>query len=667
MSANAFDRLTDALEKRGSHVKRTGDRQAVAQCPAHDDNSPSLSLRRGDECALLHCFAGCQPADVVAALGLRLADLYDNPREKRYEYRDLDGNLTRAVVRTLKENGDLKRFSQTVTPGSANILYRLPDVVAEVKAGGTVYLVEGEKDADNARVLDVVATTAPMGSSNFNKVDVSPLEGAHVVAVVDRDEAGQKWAVQVRDRLTPVAASLRFVEAAEGKDLSDHLAAGMGVGDLVDLPALSGVLEPVDELHEHAEGYARLVAEEVLRQRARADAKAILDKERAGAEDLPDVVSLTEFLAEPDEPTAYLINEVWPKGGRVLLAAPKKAGKSTMVANILRSLVDGEPFLGRFLPEPVGRVILVDDELDANMLRRWLREQGIRNTDAVELVALRGKVRTFDLLTPATLERWAGRLGAGDVLIFDCLRPVLDALKLSEDKEAGRFLTAFDELLDTAGIRNGMVIHHHGHGAERARGDSRLGDWPDAIWNIVTDKKEDGQTAGQVSRYFTAEGRDVDQPQQRLGYDAATRRLSIVGGSRADAVTEGALLAILEHLEHEGEQSGNQIELALKGEHSQTAIREALRKGREDLAILTKPGKRNATLHYLPSSSVRGSSSAVRDEVSSEFVSSSYRDEQLTHNNSTDLVATNSEEETEPEPTSTPRGWEAWEVSGYDD
>src|SRR5262249_18661063 len=37
-------------------------------CPAHEDDQPSLSLRDGDRGLLVHCFAGCAPADVFVAI-----------------------------------------------------------------------------------------------------------------------------------------------------------------------------------------------------------------------------------------------------------------------------------------------------------------------------------------------------------------------------------------------------------------------------------------------------------------------------------------------------------------------------------------------------------------------------------------------------------------------
>jgi len=40
-------------------------------CPAHDDDSPSLSLCDGDRGVKVHCFAGCSPADIYRAIRRR--------------------------------------------------------------------------------------------------------------------------------------------------------------------------------------------------------------------------------------------------------------------------------------------------------------------------------------------------------------------------------------------------------------------------------------------------------------------------------------------------------------------------------------------------------------------------------------------------------------------
>ena len=65
-------------------VTDTGGGQYSARCPAHEDKSPSLSIRETDDRLLLHCFAGCHSTEIVAAVGLSLADLFNTPLTKHY-------------------------------------------------------------------------------------------------------------------------------------------------------------------------------------------------------------------------------------------------------------------------------------------------------------------------------------------------------------------------------------------------------------------------------------------------------------------------------------------------------------------------------------------------------------------------------------------------------
>src|SRR5260370_25238921 len=66
-----------ALLDRLDGVRCTGPGRWLARCPAHQDRRPSLSVRELDDGrVLVHCFAGCPVADVVAAIGLELHDLF---------------------------------------------------------------------------------------------------------------------------------------------------------------------------------------------------------------------------------------------------------------------------------------------------------------------------------------------------------------------------------------------------------------------------------------------------------------------------------------------------------------------------------------------------------------------------------------------------------------
>jgi hypothetical protein len=78
------DRLTtpaaapaSLLLSRLDKVRPTGPGRWLARCPAHEDRSPSLSVREMDDGRLLvHCFTGCPTADVLSAVGLEFADLF---------------------------------------------------------------------------------------------------------------------------------------------------------------------------------------------------------------------------------------------------------------------------------------------------------------------------------------------------------------------------------------------------------------------------------------------------------------------------------------------------------------------------------------------------------------------------------------------------------------
>ncbi|MDR1855221.1 MAG: hypothetical protein LBR05_10015 [Azoarcus sp.] len=73
-----IDHIVSRLER----VRRTGPDSWVACCPAHEDRHPSLSVCVRDDRILIHCFAGCDTADILHALGLDFGDLFaDRPRQ----------------------------------------------------------------------------------------------------------------------------------------------------------------------------------------------------------------------------------------------------------------------------------------------------------------------------------------------------------------------------------------------------------------------------------------------------------------------------------------------------------------------------------------------------------------------------------------------------------
>jgi len=271
-------------------------------------------------------------------------------------------------------------------------------------------------------------------------------------------------------------------------------------------------------------------------------AKELLSAEKAGQAPPLGGISLGDFLAQPDEKENYRVTGLWPSEGRILLPAPAKAGKTTLVVgNLIPALVDGGNFLGRFATQPVtGRVVLFNMEVGERTLRRWMARSGVQGTDKVTVVNLRGKVSALGLSTEAGRKRLTEflRNQQAEVVILDPLAPVLAAHGLDEDKnsDVALFFSWWSAALGDAGVVDDLITHHTGHAGDRSRGASRLLDEPDAIWTLTreTAETDDEDPFGTVDqRYLKAYGRDVDLPESGLTFNPDTGQLVLIDGGKS--------------------------------------------------------------------------------------------------------------------------------------
>jgi hypothetical protein len=303
-------------------------------------------------------------------------------------------------------------------------------------------------------------------------------------------------------------------------------------------------LDALDEFAAVLDKYAAQADELERQKRLRSrridrDVKRELDAEDRGEVVIPEPKTLKELLAEPDDPVRWRVMSCLPTGSRAIVAAARKTGKTTLVANVAGSLADGGLLLGSLpVADVPGTVVVIDNEMSEGMLRQWYRDMDIGNADRIVVWTLRGQGRAFDVLDPIVRADWAAKLralpGGTSTLILDCLTPALGALGLTESNEdVNPFLIGFDALLVEGGVKDALIAHHMGHVEERSRGASRLRDWPEVEWRYVRERDEDDREIDNGARFLSAYGRDVDLPESRLEYDPATRRLSMIGGTRS--------------------------------------------------------------------------------------------------------------------------------------
>jgi len=132
--------------------------------------------------------------------------------------------------------------------GVRRVLYRLPEVLAAA-VGKTIWLVEGEKDADALAALGAAATTSPMGAGKWSDEYGDALAGANVALLPDNDAVGLSHAHRVAASLQGRAKRVRVV-ALPGLppkgDISDWLAARGTLPALVQLAKAAPDWRPGD-------------------------------------------------------------------------------------------------------------------------------------------------------------------------------------------------------------------------------------------------------------------------------------------------------------------------------------------------------------------------------------------------------------------------------------
>jgi len=227
--SNNWDLFCSKLEQ----VKHNNN-SIVALCPSHNDKSPSLTASLNSEKILVKCQAGCTFKEIVTALEMKQSQFF-TPKEKTppkkivatYRYDDKDGGHVMDVVR-FKPKGFRPRRpdGKWTLDGVTRVPYLLPQMLAAIKEGKDILILEGEKDCENAEKIGLVATTFPGGTGKWREEYSKWFQDAKVICLPDNDDAGRKGMRLIASEIVKVAESVSWLELpdipAKG-DLSDWL------------------------------------------------------------------------------------------------------------------------------------------------------------------------------------------------------------------------------------------------------------------------------------------------------------------------------------------------------------------------------------------------------------------------------------------------------------
>jgi putative DNA primase/helicase len=421
MTIDAFlDRLERVTKSGAGHM---------ACCPAHEDRTASLSIRDGDDGKiLLFCQAGCETKCVLEKLNLTFADISGHrngasPAKQppkivaTYDYTDEAGTTLYQVVRYEPKDFRARRPDGKGAwienmDGVRRVLYNLPAVLAASHA----LVCEGEKDADRAVALGLVATCNVFGAGAGKWTDEysEALRGKDITIVPDNDAPGRKHAEQVARSLVGKAKSIAVCWLPEGvKDLSEW---PLSAASLIDLIHRAPAWSP--------------------------------DGPRLGS------CSTAELFRAQEKEVSWMC---WPfsaVGLATIIDALPKVGKTVLTLQGILASRERRPFLS--YPTKPMRVLYVSEQSRASLAMQ-AREIGFTGLEPIE--ELRWITREdwsryiyTDFL--AALEKEIIASGLYDALVIDTFHTVA---RMEDEKDASEVNRLGNLTIDVA-TRNAMAL-----------------------------------------------------------------------------------------------------------------------------------------------------------------------------------------------------------------
>lgn len=497
--STASTRIIEQLHSQQKKTKTTGSDSWLAQCPAHEDNNPSLSIRQSRGQALVYCHAGCDTGSILSALNLNISDLYDNPRGVQYDYKH-HGATVRQVTRTPE-----KQFYQNITDKTLTTLYS-PQGLDDY-SGKDVYVTEGEKDADSIELLvrdasstTITAVSAPLGAGNWAKTDYTPLLVANTVTVVaDKDKPGMKRAAELTKHLKELGVkSVYTVLPAEGKDASDHVAAGHSLSQFKEIDT-SQIVEPRFQ-----------------------------------------TITSIELADKQFPQLEYVIPGILPVGVS-LLVAPPKVGKSWLCLQLAHAFATGGKMFGHIetgKPRPVLYLSLEDSE------RRLKSRLDLAEYSAHENLEFATGLQGLNIIE--LLTEWLSiHETESPLVIVDILGKVMPPTSgnqnqyLHETQVIGAMKAVIDEVNNAALI---LVHHTRKQGSEdfidRASGTQGLVGAVDTILFVERERQQKRATLHVTSR-------DVEENEYSIVFTDLCQW--VLDGSSIEEAKSSAVKARVEH------------------------------------------------------------------------------------------------------------------------
>ena len=288
---------------------------------------------------------------------------------QQYDYCDADGTLLYQVLRY-----EPKDFRQRRPDGNGGwswklderrVLYRWPELLKFPDA--TIFITEGEKDADRVAALGQCATTVAAGK--WTDECVEALAGRDVIILEDNDDAGRKKALVAAQALHCTAKTIRLIALPGLKDrgdVSDWLDADShNVGKLIEVcfavpewtPSSVEISTPdekvVDAKAETAKGNMKTIDL----------APDVVVKDDTKQSPPLSFIDIAAWHGQPVPKREWTVRDRIPSRNVTLLSGEGSIGKTIIALQLGTAVVLGRDWLGT-MPEPGAALVVCceDDE-----------------------------------------------------------------------------------------------------------------------------------------------------------------------------------------------------------------------------------------------------------------------------------------------------------------
>lgn len=406
----------------------------------------------------------------------------NNKAHITYNYYDENRNILFTKIRSEKDGEKSYHFERIENgikvsniTGCRSVLYRLPDLLFGLSKEMTIFLVEGEKDADRLLSGLLIATTTK-GSLEWEEDFTQIIKNADVVILYDYDKTGIKRKDLLCSALYGQVKRLRVVELPgleyrekHGQDISDWLDMGNTIENLKTIVENTSDYIPNPDTSTQKQEGLRLV-------------------------------TIEELFSLHIPPRDMLLSPFLPSQGLVLIAAKRGVGKTHIALGAAYAVATGGTFLCWQAPSPK-KVLYIDGEMPACLMQERLQR-------IVHMSGKQPEKEYFQLITPDLQDHAMPDLSykkGRDTIepyIQNCDLVILDNIsclfRSGGENEAESWKEAQEWALDLRRRGKSILFVHHAGKSGTQRGTSKK---EDTLDTVITLKHPEDYSPEQGARF----------------------------------------------------------------------------------------------------------------------------------------------------------------------